>query len=82
VRSVTLAGRRFRLNVETCAIEFLNDNSRTAVRIPVGSVVRVETSHGQLYDNVVLVRLADRELAMFVEDLKARGESVDGEDGG
>ena len=73
---VALAGRSFRLNVETCGLEFLEDNRRTAVRLPAGSIVRVEAGPSQLYESMVLVRMADRELAMFVEDLEARGEIV------
>jgi hypothetical protein len=69
-----LAGHRFSLKAETCGIEFQERNERIVVLIPAGSVVAVEPGSGPIEEGMVLVRWDGRELAMFVEDLEARGE--------
>jgi hypothetical protein len=73
-----LSGKRFRLKVETVGIESLTGNRRVAVKLPAGSVVKVETGPTDYDGNMVEVRWAGRQLAMFLKDLQARSEPVNG----
>ena len=70
----SLTGRRFSLKAEICGIECQESNKRTVVLVPAGSVIAVEVDSGPMEDGMVLVRWAGRKLALFVEDLEARGE--------
>ena len=69
-----LTGRRFRLLVETMAVEEAGDH-RIAVLIPAGTVVKV-VSGPTPGDRMLDVLWEARHLSLFAIDLQKRGEEV------
>jgi hypothetical protein len=71
-----LSGTQFRLKIETLGIEALEGNQRIAVKVPVGSVVKVLAGPTDYDRSMVEVLWAGHRLAMFLEDVQGRGEPV------
>ena len=72
-----LTGKCFRLKIATFGIESLW-GKRVAVRVPTGSIVSVEAGPTPFDRSMILVNWNGRQLGMFLEDLRERGEPVAG----
>lgn len=70
-----LTGRRFRLKVNTLAIDS-SGQKRIAVTVPSGEII--EVTRGPRFDDqrMVDIRWDGRALVMFAEDVEGRGEYV------
>ena len=71
-----LTGKRFRLMIETLAIETASDGKRITVAVPGGEVVRVLSAPRPDDRRMVDVLWDRRALVMFAEDIERRGELV------
>jgi hypothetical protein len=72
-----LAGKRFRLNSETVAIETHGDK-RIAVTIPARQVIEVTRDPLPIDARMVEIRWNARPLVMFAEDVEGHGEEIKG----
>lgn len=70
-----LTGRRFRLKVDTLAIDS-SGKKRIAVTIPSGEIIDVIRGPRLDDQRMVDVRWDGRALVMFAEDVEGRGEYV------
>jgi hypothetical protein len=71
-----ITGKRFRLKIETLAIETASDGKRIAFTVPGGEVVRVLSAPRPDDRRMVDVLWDRRALVMFAEDIERRGELV------
>ena len=72
-----LSDKQFRLKAKTLGIESIKGD-RVPVYVPADAIVEV-TSGPTVHDiRTVQVRWSGRVLVMFLEDLRARGEEIQG----
>jgi hypothetical protein len=69
-------GRIFRLGVATLAVVDV-DGKRKSVTIPVGSIIKVVADGSDCPNALVDVEVDGRVLAMFAEDVRARGDEIE-----
>jgi len=76
-----LTGKRFRLVAPTPAVD-ASGEKRIVVTIPAGAIIEVIC--GPVLDNLwmVEVRWDGKVMAMFAEDLEARGQEIKGRTAG
>ena len=72
-----LTGKRFRLNPPTLGI-LLGDGERIAVQLPKDAIVEVTSGPRPDDQRMVDVVWEGKALAMFVQDIRDRGEQVKG----
>jgi hypothetical protein len=72
-----LTGKRFRLNAPTLGI-LLGDGERIAVQLPKDAIVEVTSGPRPDDQRMVDVVWEGKALAMFVQDIRDRGEQVKG----
>jgi hypothetical protein len=79
----SLAGKRFKLNERTLAIEVL-DNGRSAVTIPVAAIIDVASDPTSAINNDQTIDLlwGNRKLEMFRCDVNMRGVEINAQSGG
>lgn len=73
-----LTGKRFRLRVETFAIESYDNDNRRAVTISAGETITILAGPRPNDELLVDVQWGNRMLVMFVEDLQRHGDLVKG----
>jgi hypothetical protein len=74
-----LTGQRYRLRVETFAIEGYDSYDLHAVTMPAGETITIIAGPRADDERLVDVQWGNRMLVMFVEDLQKRAELVKGE---
>ena len=70
-----LTGKRFRLKVDTIAIETIGEE-RVAIHVPAGSIVTVESGPRPDDRRMLDVYWEGCALVMFADDIEHRGEQV------
>ena len=70
-----MARDKYRIKSPTIAL-FLEDGRHVAHKVPAGSVITVEstTFNG---DKLIGVLWAEKDVMMFTQDIRARGEKLD-----
>jgi hypothetical protein len=71
-----LTGQRYRLRVETFAIEAYDTATRHAITVPAGATITVLAGPRPNDARLVDVQWGNRMLVMFVEDVASRGDTV------
>jgi hypothetical protein len=76
-----LTGKRFRLKVDTLAIES-SVEKRLAITVPAEEIIEVIRGPRPDDKRMIDVRWNDRVLVMFAEDVAGRGEEITGQKAG
>jgi hypothetical protein len=70
-----LTGKRFRLKVDTIAIETIGEK-RVAIQVPAGAIVTVKSGPRPGDRRMLDVHWEGCTLVMFADDIQHRGEQV------